>query len=313
MFTQLSTLTSRAIGGHLRTWFNLLGWPQSFRSDGGPQFRGDFVKFCSENGIKHELPAPYNPRLNGLAESGVRIIKSIFIKCLGEGKDVQRALYEWRNAPRAHGFSPAQLMFGSSQNMLLPQPAGAFNPVCFSEAAEAKDRYFDGQEEADKRDLCMLAPDEKVRVQCEKTGFWDKTGRVIEVRPDKFSYLLDVEGKLLICARFMIRPLEEGGVSDSPQVQDQGGAQSNSSPRRSERSKNKKSDQPCALQTTKLPSCGNIAASTDLTGNKWRRRCDSNPRRTIFARMPRDFPWLTFNGQALPPGPPPSSWSPSLP
>ena len=45
------------------------------------------------------------------------------------------------------------------------------------------------------------------------------------VRPDKQSYLLDVEGKLLIRARFMISPLEVG-VSDQNQDQDQGGAQS---------------------------------------------------------------------------------------
>ena len=119
MFTQLSSLTSRSIVGHLKSWFNLPGRPQSIRSDGGPQFRGDFSKFCIDSGIKHELSAPYNPRSNGLAESGVKV-KSILITCLGEGKDVQRALYEWRNEPRAPGFSPAQLMIGRSQNMLLP-------------------------------------------------------------------------------------------------------------------------------------------------------------------------------------------------
>ena len=125
------------------------------------------MQFCADNGIKHEVSAPYNPCLNGLAELGVKIVKSILVKCLGEGKDVQRPLYEWRNAPRAHGFSPAQLMFGRSQNMLLPQPAGIFEPVNFSEAAEAKDKHFDSQEAAynrDKRDLRMLVPDEKVRV-----------------------------------------------------------------------------------------------------------------------------------------------------
>ena len=143
MFTQLSSLTSRSIVGHLKSWFNLLGWLQSIRSDGGPQFRGDFSQFCIDNGIKHELPGS-----NGLGESGVKIVKSILIKCLGEGRDVQRALYEWRNAPRAHGFSPAQLLFGRSQNTLLPQPASAFKTVNFSEAAESKDKLFDGQKAA---------------------------------------------------------------------------------------------------------------------------------------------------------------------
>ena len=110
-----------------------------------------------------------------------------------------------------------------------------------------------------------------MRVQCEKTGLWDKIGTVLEVRPDKLSYLIDIEGKLLIHARFMIRPLE-GGVSDlQNQVQDQGGAQSAEDfvPRRSERLRNQKPDLPCALPTTKLPNSGNIAA---LTGSASRVR-----------------------------------------
>ena len=136
MFTALNSQTASAIIGHLKSWFNLLGWPHS---DGGPQFRGEFMQFCSENRIKHEHSAPYDPRSNGLAEFGVKIIKSNLIKCLGEGRDIQRALYQWRNAPHMHGFSPAQLMFCRSQNMLLPQPVKAFEPIDLKEAASAKD------------------------------------------------------------------------------------------------------------------------------------------------------------------------------
>ena len=135
MFSALSSNTSSAVINVLRSWFNLLGWPQSIRSDGGPQFRGEFAKFCVDNGILHELSAPYNPRSNGLAELGVKIVKSILIKCLGERK----ALYKWRNARRQHGFSPAQLMFGRS---LFPEPAKAFAPIDLKEAAVAKDKAF---------------------------------------------------------------------------------------------------------------------------------------------------------------------------
>ena len=104
MFTQPSSLTALEIVGHLKNWFNLLCWPQSIRSDGGPQFCGDFMKICTDNGIKHELSAPYNPHSNGLAESGVKIIKSILIKYLEEGKDIQRALYAahvWQKSKHA--------------------------------------------------------------------------------------------------------------------------------------------------------------------------------------------------------------------
>ena len=40
-------------------------WPSSIRSDGGPQFRGDFVQFCNKHVIRHELSAPYNPKSIG--------------------------------------------------------------------------------------------------------------------------------------------------------------------------------------------------------------------------------------------------------
>ena len=200
--------------------------------------------------------------------------------------------------------------------MLLPQRASAFNPVSFSEAAEAKDKCFHGQEEAynwDKRDLRKLAPDEKSRVQCEKTGFWDKVGTVIEIRPDNLSYLLDVEGKLLIRARFTIRSLEEGGVSDADLIHNQGGAQSDFVPRRSERIKEKTSVQKCALPTTKSTSCGSFAASTGSTGSKWPKTRGTSPSPTKFSRMPGDFPWLTYNGRVSPQGPRQSLSAPSLP
>ena len=161
--------TAAAVINVLKSWLNMLGWPQSVRSDGGPQFRGKFVKFCKENGIRHELSAPYNPRSNGLSESGVKIIRSILIKCLGEGKDVQRALYEWRNAPRQHGFSPAQLMFGRSQNTILPQPPKAFSPIDLQQAAAAKDKAFVDQAaeyDRDKTELTQVLSGEKVHMQC---------------------------------------------------------------------------------------------------------------------------------------------------
>ena len=63
-------------------------------------------------------------------------------KCMGEGKDFQRVLYEWRNMPKQHGYSLAQLMFGRSQQLLLPQPASAFQPIDYEPAAAKLDVKF---------------------------------------------------------------------------------------------------------------------------------------------------------------------------
>ena len=38
VYKRLQTLTAKAITNYLQIWFNLLGWPSTVRSDGGPQF-----------------------------------------------------------------------------------------------------------------------------------------------------------------------------------------------------------------------------------------------------------------------------------
>ena len=74
-YSHLRSLSTSSVISTLTTWFNLFGWPTSIRSDGGPQFRGEFSRFCETHQIRHELSAPYNPKSNGLAEAGV---KSVF-------------------------------------------------------------------------------------------------------------------------------------------------------------------------------------------------------------------------------------------
>ena len=156
MFAALSSTTSASVIKTLQSWFNVLGWPRSIRSDGGPQFRGEFSAFCERFGISHELASPYNPRSNGLAESGVKIVKNMLQKCMGEGRDVQRVLYEWRNMPKQHGYSPAQLMFGRSQQLLLPQRASAFQPIDYSDAAAKLDKkFFSSIPHYDRDKVCL--------------------------------------------------------------------------------------------------------------------------------------------------------------
>ena len=76
LYQLLRSTTSESVTRCLMTCFNLLGWPSSIRSDGGPQFRGDFSTFCHKHDIRHELSAPYNPKSNGLAEAGVSQLKT---------------------------------------------------------------------------------------------------------------------------------------------------------------------------------------------------------------------------------------------
>ena len=117
--------------------------------------------------------------------------------------------------------------------------------------------------------LSKLLLGEKVRMQCEKTGSWERIGEIVEMRPDQLSYLVEVEGKLYVRAGHILRPAEKGGVFD--QVQVQGGAQAvadlNQVPRRSERLKernliNSIKSSKCVEVTTMMPNSGSTVVLT---------------------------------------------------
>ena len=86
----------------------------------------------------------------------MKIVKNMLHKCMGEGN--QRVLYEWRNMPKQQGYSPAQLMFGRSQQLLLPQPASAFQPIDYEEAATKLDEKFHSSLSHYDRDKVQLPP-----------------------------------------------------------------------------------------------------------------------------------------------------------
>ena len=62
-YSSLRSLSTSTVISTLSSWFNLFGWPMSIRSDGGPQFRGEFSRFCEKNDIRHELSSDMNCRL----------------------------------------------------------------------------------------------------------------------------------------------------------------------------------------------------------------------------------------------------------
>ena len=73
----------------LRTTFARYGIPESIVSDNGPQFiSSEFQQFCKTNGIRYILVAAYHPKLNGLAERVVKIVKIVDDRV--EGQYIER-------------------------------------------------------------------------------------------------------------------------------------------------------------------------------------------------------------------------------
>ena len=173
LYHELRSLSAESVIRVLTTWFNTLGWPSSIRSDGGPQFCGDFPRFCAKNNIVHELSAPYNPRSNGLAEAGVKSVKNILRKSYDCGADPLHALYEWRNVPRADGYSPAQLMLGRQQRTGLPTIPQQIRPIDFLSPASSKDKAHDiskSYHDRSKLFLPALSPGQHVFLQDPKSS-----------------------------------------------------------------------------------------------------------------------------------------------
>ena len=83
----------------LTNWFNILGWPETIRTDGGPQFRSEFDEFCKSFYICHELSSPYHPESNGLAEAAVKNAKTLLKKCELTSQNFQSSLSVFRNIP----------------------------------------------------------------------------------------------------------------------------------------------------------------------------------------------------------------------
>lgn len=56
------------------------------RTDGGGEYNSrQFVEFCEEHGIEHEVTAPYTPQHNGLAERRNRTLLDM-PRCMLKGK-----------------------------------------------------------------------------------------------------------------------------------------------------------------------------------------------------------------------------------
>jgi transposase InsO family protein len=215
---KLSSLNTTAITKILKSWFTDWGYPMIIRSDNGPQFRGEFKTFCTTNGIRHETSSPYHPKSNGLAESAVKSIKLLLAKCSKNNDDFSTCLAEWRNTPRADGFSPAHMFLGRRQRTQLPTLPTNLNYVDQHEAQENRQRtLLQSKQHYDSRTkrLPDLKCEQLVRIQNPISKLWDAKGKIININENGHSYEIELENKKTIVRnRRFVKPFNEGQVHD---------------------------------------------------------------------------------------------------
>ena len=207
----------------LTAWFRQFGWPRAIRTDGGPQFRGEFSAFCKTYDMVHELSSPYNPESNGLAEAAVKSMKKLVSKCKDSREDIDRAIQFFRNTPRADGFSPAEMLFGRMQRCELPSlPQHQEERVDLEAAVAAREATQQRQREYQQQHAIALRPlqlGEWVRIQDPITHQWTAKGIVLAVRDSGHSYDLETEcGTLTTRNRRFLKPLSATQTSSEEEV-----------------------------------------------------------------------------------------------
>ena len=207
---RLTKETTAAVTSKLQDWFADMGIPTSVRADGGPQFRSDFKAFCAELGIEVETSSPTHSQSNGHAEAAVKQVKTLLKKHNGIlNSQFKQALLEWRNCPRADGFSPAQMFFGRRLRGALPTLPQALAPINHAEAHNARQRtnqrvHLRGQA---AHPLPPLRVGQRVRVQDPKTKRWEHEGVVShQFNPRRYTVKLKGERGEWIRNRLYIRP-----------------------------------------------------------------------------------------------------------
>ena len=216
MVAKLTNLETKAITNILEDWFVDIGKPLRLRSDGGPQFRSEFVEWCQEQGIEHELSSADHHESNGHAEAAVKAMKHLLAKTKS-WRSFRKALIEWRNTPRcSDGLSPAQWALGRRQRSDCPALPEAYNRLSdqdFSKALIRREEVMAKVKkdfDKDRRSLTRLPVGTLVVLQDRsvggKTGRWNRKGTIVERKRDRNTYIVEVDGRRFLRNRIFLRP-----------------------------------------------------------------------------------------------------------
>nr|CAI5852327.1 unnamed protein product [Callosobruchus analis] len=133
---KLSKMTESVIIEKVKEIFSRYGICEIMRSDNGPQFRNEFIKFSQEYDFKLITSSPLFPQSNGCIEAAVKTAKALIKK----NEDIHKALLSYRATPLECGFSPAELLYGRKIRSFLPMLPSLLNaPIDLSALKERED------------------------------------------------------------------------------------------------------------------------------------------------------------------------------
>ena len=167
--------------------FEAFGFPEVLYSDSGPQMRATFSSWASGLGIDHRVSSAYFASSNGAVERSLKSLKILMKKRkLGGDTGLDEAVNLMNSAPITEaGMSAARLFFGRP----LRNPRLTLLEDGLEESMEAgrkiEDREWKKQvanERISRRASLELRAGDRVRMQSQKSGLWDRCGVISEVR-----------------------------------------------------------------------------------------------------------------------------------
>ena len=203
---------------HMKSQFARHGIPREVVSDSGSCYTcREFAQFASSWGFKHTVTSPKHSQSNGLAERSVQTVKTMLKKAKASKQDPYVALLQYRNTPVTAEFSPAQLLMNRNLRTKLPATNEYLKPKvpAVEKVSNAHDKKKEVQarnynKNARKNDLPSYSSGDKVLMQLEKNGKWEKA-TVISEAPAPRSYLVKRQngGGTFTRNRVMLRPLKD--------------------------------------------------------------------------------------------------------
>ena len=144
-------------------------------------------------GCKSELSSAYNPASNGLAEAGVKNVKTLLKKCMDSKECFETALAEFRIAPREDGFSPAELFYRRQVRGLLPELPKKLNVEDAEKARDKAQETYTAQRQTRSASK-PLGMGQRVWLQDQQTKRWTIEGVIKSIRDGGKSFVVETSG-----------------------------------------------------------------------------------------------------------------------
>ena len=185
-----------------------------------------------------------------------------------------------------------QLMFGRTQHTCLPTLPSQVTPIDFDQAAPSKDKAHSrakSDHDRSKLSLPLLSPGQPVFLQDTKSSAWDKQGIIVSKRPDRLSYIVNVDNRFFTRPRRLLRPVHLDAPTSS--ISMPAPVSSPPSLRRSISIQSRVNT--AVLQTPLIPS-----SSSSISPSIWPSSATDSPSSTMSG-----ISSLSPNGSARPPHP----------